>query len=324
MIPSFAYARPTSMTEALRLLQEPGAVIHAGGSDLLGRLRDGVDEVPTTVVSLSQLRELKGVRVRSDGSCRIGALTPIAELAAGASGAASYPALTEAAAQVASPQLRNQGTLGGNLCQRPRCWYFRGEFHCLRKGGDLCYAYDGENQYHCIFGGDQCFVVHPSDTAPALVALGARVVIQSAKATRELDLEELYVSPSEDPERETRLEQGEVLTEVVLPPVDATHMSSYRKVRTRGVWDFALVGVALVLSRAAGSIDAANVVLSGVAPIPWRSRQTEQALEGRPLNQETIGKAVEAVAEQAEPLAHNQYKVNLLQGLLRQQLEALA
>ena len=170
MLSNFSLARPTSLDEALALLSDGTARIHGGGTDLLGCLHDGVFET-TTVVSLGRINELRGIRATNDGGLRIGALTTIADIVAADDIADRYKALSDAARVVASPQLRNQGTLAGNLCQKPRCWYYRGEFDCLRKGGDKCFAYEGENQYHCIFGGELCYIVHPSDTAPALAAI---------------------------------------------------------------------------------------------------------------------------------------------------------
>jgi len=174
MVPSYSYIRARSLDEAIRYLSEDGARLHAGGTDLMGCLRDRVFDV-TTVVSITSLKELRGIRATPDGGLRIGSLTTVSEVARNPVIKARYRALSVAASEVASPQLRNQGTIGGNLCQKPRCWYYRGEFHCLRKGGDQCYAIEGENQYHCIFGGENCYIVHPSDTASALVALEASI-----------------------------------------------------------------------------------------------------------------------------------------------------
>ena len=269
MLPAFAYARPTTLAEAIRLAGEDGARIHAGGTDLLGCLRDRIFEAKT-LVSITGLSGLRGITPARDGGLRLGALTTIAEVAANPTVLKQYSGLAEAASEVASPQLRHQGTLGGNLCQKPRCWYYRGDFHCLRKGGELCYAAEGENQGHAIFGGERCFAVHPSDTAPALAALGATVRIAGAAGTRTIPVEQLLVPASTNPQRETVLEPGEIVTEVVLPPPATGLRSSYRKVRARAVWDFALVGVALALRIEEGVVKQARVFLSGVAAVPWR------------------------------------------------------
>ncbi|MDX9733670.1 MAG: FAD binding domain-containing protein, partial [Thermoanaerobaculia bacterium] len=269
MLPSFRYVRPRTVAEAVKALAAEGARAHAGGTDLLGCLRDGVFDAKS-VVSLSGLADLKGISATKDGGLRIGALTTLAEVARHAGIAKGWPALAQGAAAAASPQLRNQGTLGGNLCQRPRCWYFRGDFDCARKGGEICYAVEGENTYHAVFGGSGCYIVHPSDTASPLVALRATVKVVGPKGVRTLPVEKLFVLPEVDHTRETVLAPGEVLTEVLLPPPLEGGKGHYRKVRSRGAWDFALGGVALALSVKDGKVASAGVVLSGVAPTPWR------------------------------------------------------
>jgi len=323
MLPGFAYARPRTLDEALAALTTEGARIHAGGSDLLGCLHDGVFPA-STVVSLSALESLRGVTATVDGGLRIGALTTVAAVADDAAVHTRFTALSDAASQVASPQLRNQGTLGGNLCQKPRCWYYRGEFHCLRKGGNTCFAFDGENRYHCILGGDACYIVHPSDTAPALASLGAVARIVGKGSSRAVPVESFHVPPSIDPQRETVLAPGEILTEIVLPAPVPGLRSSYRKVRERASWDFALAGVALALVLDGPRVTSARVFLSGVAPVPWRSKAAEQALVGRSLDAATITDAAEAAVAGAEPLEQNAYKVPLVKGLVTEQLERLA
>ncbi len=323
MLHAFAYARPTTLAEAVRLAGRKGARIHAGGTDLLGCLRDQIFSAET-VVSIAGLAELRGIKAAKDGGLRIGALATIAEVAASPAVRERYAALAEAASQVASPQLRNQGTLGGNLCQKPRCWYYRGDFPCLRKGGEVCFAAEGENQGHALFGAETCFYVHPSDTAPALVALGASVRVAGPSGTRAMPLDRFFVPPSTDPRRETALGPGEILTEVVLPPPGAGLRSSYRKVRARAVWDFALAGVALALRLEGDVVREARVVLSGVAAVPWRHTGVEAALVGKPLDAATMTVAAGAVTAGAEPLAQNAYKVELLRGLLADELERMS
>lgn len=323
MLPAFSYVRPRTLAEALAALGDGSARVHAGGSDLLGCLHD---RVLTTdrVVSLAGLGELAGIAPAADGAMRIGAMTTVAEVAADPMIRERYAALAEAAAQVASPQLRHQGTLGGNLCQKPRCWYYRGEFDCLRKGGDMCYAYAGENRYHCLFGGDTCYIVHPSDTAPALIALGAVARVAGPTSSRSIAVEKLHVPPSEDPRREIALAPDEILTDVVIPAPPKGLRSSYRKVRERGAWDFALAGVALALVMDGDAVRSARVVLSGVAPVPWRARDAEAVLEGARLDATTIRAAARAAVVGAEPLEQNGYKVPLVEGLVEAQLERLA
>jgi xanthine dehydrogenase YagS FAD-binding subunit len=322
MLPTFTYVRPKSVAEAVEQAATQGALLHAGGTDLLGCLRDGVFGAGR-LVSLSDLGELRGIQATGDGGLRIGALTTLAEIAEHETIRERYAALAQGAASAASPQLRNQGTIGGNLCQRPRCWYYRGDFHCLRKGGDRCYAVNGENQYHCILGGAACYIVHPSDTAPALAALEAQVRITSRGGSRLVPVESFFVPPSRSILRENVLQPGDLLTDVLLPPVPAGRRSLYRKVRARGSWDFALAGVAVAATVTDGRVEQARVVLSGVAPIPWRATEAERALAGGRLDADTIARAAAASVAGAQPLAHNGYKIHLVRGLVAETLEAL-
>lgn len=323
MLPNFRHVRPTTLAEAVRQAAAPGAVVHAGGTDLLGFLRDGVRRADT-VVSLAGLGELRGIR-EEGGKLRLGALAKVAEVAAHPAVQRLLPGLAQAAEAVGSPQLRHQGTVGGNLCQKPRCWYWRGNFHCLRKGGDTCFAVHGENQYyHCIFGGESCYYVHPSDLAPMLVALGALARLVGPAGSRVVPLEKFFVLPEEDFTRETVLQPGELLTEVVVPLPPVGTRTTYRKVRPRAAWDFALAGVGLAVVRDGEKVRAAQVVLAGVAPIPWRAAATEQLLAEQRLTQEVARRAGEAAAAGAKPLAGNAYKVELVRQLVREALLALA
>jgi len=322
MLPNFAYVRPTSLDEALKQVADGKAVVHAGGTDLLGCLRDGVFEA-STVVSLSGIAALRGIEETAEG-VSIGALTPVAEVAASPLLRERFTALAEAAAQVASPQLRNQGTLGGNVCQKPRCWYYRGDFACLRKGGELCYAYAGENEFHAVAGGGPCYIVHPSDTAPALAALGAIAHVAGPKGSRTVPLDRFFVGPDTDLKRETVLEPGEILAKLLLPKPAAGLRSTYRKVRFRASFDFALVGAAIALQMQGDRVARARVVLSGVAPVPWPAPAVEKALAGRRLDQGTIAQAADAAIAKLQPLEKNAYKLPLLRGLVQERLEALA
>jgi xanthine dehydrogenase YagS FAD-binding subunit len=323
MLPNFDYVRPGSAREAIKHLSSDGARIHAGGTDLLNCLRDGVYGA-NKVVSLSKLPGLKGIK-ESSGGLRIGAMTTIAEVASNATIKTRYTALAQAATTVASPQLRNQGTLGGNICQRPWCWYFRGGYNCLRKGGDICYAVGGENQYHCIFGSDGiCYIVHPSDTAPALIALDASVSITGKGGTRRVAMGKFFVGPGDDVQKETILKPDEIVTEIVVPAPASGLKSSYRKVRERQGFDFALAGVALAVQMGGGKVSAASVVLSGAAPVPWRSEAAEKAILGKRLDARTIGAAAEAAVKGAEPMDNNAYKVPLFKGIIEEELTKMA
>jgi xanthine dehydrogenase YagS FAD-binding subunit len=322
MLPNFAYVRPESKQEALDHLGSEGAHLHAGGTDLLGCLRDEVFTADK-VVSISGLEELAGIVRTNDGGLRIGALTTISDIAGSDEVARSFPGLAQAAQDVASPQLRNQGTLGGNLCQRPRCWYFRGEFHCAKKGGDTCYAVEGENRYHAIFGGDPCYIVHPSDTAPMLVALGAAVKIAGPGGERTVALEDFFVLPEDELHKENDLQPGEMVTEIFVPPPASGLVSSYRKVRERGSWDFALASVALALRMSGQRVEEARVVLGGVAPKPWRSPAAEAVLVGKQLDATTARAAADAAVADAQPMEQNGYKVLLVKGIVEESLLAI-
>lgn len=323
MLPKFDYVRASSQSQAINLCRSTGNAYHAGGTDLLGCLRDGVAS-PHQVVSIGGLEELRGIDERSDGGIRIGPLTTLAEIADHPLIVERYTALAEAAASVASPQLRNQGTLGGNLCQRPRCWYFRGDFDCLRRGGSFCSAMADGNQNHAILGGYGCYMVHPSDTAPALVSLDATVRIASAEGTFVRPIDSFFVSPREDVRRETILQPGDILTDVLLPRVEDGLRSIYRKVRSRGSWDFALAGVAAALRSPQASVEHARIVLSGVSPVPWRAAAAEAELLGKGLTTDAISNVAEASVVGAHPLSRNGYKVDLVRGLVAETLGALA
>jgi xanthine dehydrogenase YagS FAD-binding subunit len=324
MMPQFSYVRPETLEEAIQHLNEEGAYAHAGGTDLLTCLREQLLDV-RKVVSINGLSDLHGVREMAGGGLQIGVLTTITEVAENAVIRARYAGLAQGAAEVASPQLRNQGTIGGNLCQKPRCWYYRGEFDCLRKGGDTCFAAQGENQFHCIFGSDDiCFIVHPSDTAPPLVALNAQLKVVGPDGERILPVEDLHVLPASDVRRETWLQPGEIIVAIRIPPPPRNLRTSYRKVRARRAWDFALAGVALALQFDGDIVVDGRVVLSGAAPVPWRSRSVENIIRGKTLNRQTIAAAAKAVVEGAQPLAKNAYKIPLFRGVIEEELERMS
>ena len=320
MLPKFSYVRPDMLSNAVKHLQTEGAALHAGGTDLLGCLRERIIACDK-IVSISGLAELSGIKTTPGGGLRIGALTTITELAENATVRTNFPGLAGAAAEVASPQLRNQGTLGGNLCQKPRCWYYRGDFHCLRKGGDRCFAMAGENQFHAIFGHDHiCAIVHPSDTAPMLVALDAKALVMGPQGERTIAVADLHVLPAVNVRTETALGRGEIITHIEIPPAAKGLSTSYRKIRARQSWDFALAGAALALVREGDKVVRANIVLSGAAPIPWRSQEAEQVLTGHPLTDDTIAAAAKAAVAGALPLRANGYKIAMFQGMLKEEL----
>ncbi len=324
MLPNFDYVRPVSLRDAIKHLSSDGARIHAGGIDLLSCLRDGVLGVEK-MVSISKIKALKGIKAKSDGSLHIGALTTIAEVSENSIIKSQYSVLAQAASKVASPQLRNQVTIGGNICQKPWCWYYRGDFHCVRKGGEMCYAENGENQYHCIFGGGGiCYIVHPSDPSSALVALGASVRIVGQLGSRVVPLDKFHLSPGQDAQKENVLEPGEIVAEIVIPSPPEGLRSSYRKVRVRQSFDFALAGVALALQFKDKKVTGGRVVLSGAAPVPWRSKAVEEVITGKKLDARTVAKAADAVVKGAEPLGQNGYKIPLFRGIIEEELLAIA
>jgi xanthine dehydrogenase YagS FAD-binding subunit len=322
MMPAFQYVRVQSLGDGIKHLSSKGAKIQAGGTDLLGCLREKVFTADK-VVSLTNLKDLKGIR-EDRGGLRIGALTTLSEVAENLLVKKLYPGLSRATLEVGSPQLRAQGTIGGNICQKPRCWYYRGEFHCIRKGGDTCFAVAGENQYHCIFGGTDCYIVHPSDTAPALSALRATVHITGPKGSRSVPFDQFFVLPAKDPTTETILTTEEIVTEISIPAPPPGLRSSYRKVRARGSWDFALAGLALALRFEGNRVSEAQVWLSGAAPVPWRSKEVEQEILGKSLEEKTISAAASAAVKKAVPLSKNGYKVSLFRAVIEEELEAMA
>jgi xanthine dehydrogenase YagS FAD-binding subunit len=323
MMKNFSYVRATSIADAVKALAAKGARVHAGGTDLVGCLRDEIMAVDK-VVSISGIKEMKGISARPDGGMRIGALTTIAEIAGHAGLGQKYSVLAQAAAEVASPQLRNQGTIGGNICQRPRCWYFRGDFHCAKKGGDMCYSVSGENQYHVILGGAPCFAVHPSDTAVALSALQAQVTIAGSSGNKMVKIDEFFVGPDKSIDKENILVPGELVTEIILPPPPAKTRSSYRKIRSRGAWDFALVSVGCMLQLDGKTVTGARIFLGGVAPYPWHAEKSEKALIGKRLDPALAASAGAAAADGANPMSDNGYKVDMLKGAVEESLLAFA
>ena len=322
MPPSFNYIKADSISNAIRELKTDHSVLIAGGTDLAGCLRDGIIRADR-VISISWLDDFKGIRITSDGTTHIGSLTPVQKVADHEHIRKQYRVLSMAASEVGSPQLRNQGTIGGNICQKPRCWYYRGDFNCRRKGGKICYAAAGENRFHAIFGGHGCFIVHPSDTASALMVLDASVLIMSDGEVKSIPLQDFFVLPEKDVTRENILEHGDVITEIVIPPSRNGTASSYRKVRSRGSWDFATAGTAIALTFRENRVDSVRIVLSGAAPIPWRLTEAEEAITGSELGEKDIEKACEIALQGAQALSQNKYKIELFKGIIEEELTDL-
>lgn len=319
----FAYASAHSVEEALEVLGD-GCRPLAGGTDLLAMLKEGLI-APSSLVDLKRVPEMSGVCVQG-GMFHIGALTPLSHLLADPDigERESMSCLYGALLHTASPQIRHMATIGGNLLQRPRCWYFRNKLtHCLRKGGRTCFAFRGENKYHAVLGGGPCYIVHPSDPAVALLALDASVVVTGSTGARTVPLGDFYLLPRHDPHREVALASDELLAEILVPvPADSVR-GTYLKVAERGAWDFATASVAVQLAFSGETVRRARVALGGAAPVPWRARDAEEALLGASLSDEAIAQAARAATAGARPLAQNGYKIDLIQGVVRQALRRL-
>ncbi len=327
---AFEWVSPATVNDAVKLLQSTLATRDpddaprpiAGGQDLLTTMKDYLTR-PTRVVNLKAIRGLDRTEGDAKRGLQIGALVTLAQLEANAIVRRDFPALAEAAHSVATPQIRNLGTVGGNLCQRPRCWYFRlEEAVCLKKGGAQCYAATGENKYNAILGGGPSYIVHPSDLAPVLVALGASVAVTGADGSRTIALEKFFTLPSEGSiRRENVLKNDEIITEIQVPASGFAARSTYLKFKERESLDFALAAVAAAVElNADKTVKTARVVLGGVAPIPWRAMAAEAFLVGKRLDQSTLNEAARLALEGAKPLAKNAYKVPLTQTLVRRAL----
>lgn len=319
---AFELLSPRSLDEAVDLATQHGqdCALMAGGSDLLDQLKHH-RRTPRYVINLKSIPNLRSLNVTND-QISIGALTTLGELERHAELRGLCAALVMAASRVATPQIRNVGTIGGNLLQDSRCPYYRGPWYCYRAGGIQCDARHGENQEHAILGGNRCYTVSPSDTAPALIALGARVTVRGAD-TREMPLEDLFMPPGENITVMHRLTPGTVLSHITVPIRSGTR-STFIKYAMRNSWDFALASVAVALRVNGGVARNVRIVLGGVAPIPWRSADAERELEGKALDRTTIESAAQAAVAVARPLAHNEYKVALVTKLVRAALTELA
>jgi xanthine dehydrogenase YagS FAD-binding subunit len=315
---AFEYLSPNNKAQAMSLLASSwgNTEIIAGGTDLLALMKDDVVS-PRRLINLKDVKELRGVYASAQGM-RIGALTTLDELANDAALTKNYPAFAEALMEVASPQIRNQATLGGNLCQRPRCWYFRNGFGLLPKdesGRELVTA--GENRYHAILGnGGPAKFVSPSTIAPILIAYGARVRIEGLHGKRELPLEKFFVIPNTEGQREHDLRPNEIVTELILPPALNIHAAHY-EIRQKEAFDWPLAVGAAALKMKGPSVQSARVVLGHVAPVPWRSPEAESALAARQVNPDTAQEAAEIAVIGAHPLSSNAYKVQLARVAVR-------
>lgn len=335
---AFTNTNPKSVHDAVSLLSQThqqgrNASIVGGGSDLLGMVKEHLVE-PDVLVNLKSIRGMDQIEVHGRG-VRIGGLTTLDAISRDPHIRKNYTVLAEAAEKVGTPQIRNAGTLAGNVCQRPWCWYFRNGFPCLKNGGKTCFSASGENQLHAIFGGGPSYIVHPSDTAPALVALDAKFHITGPAGDRVVPASDFFQLPRVDASRENVLSKDEILTAVELPPPSALHRSTYHKVLDRESWTHAVVSVAIVLDVAtsvfvSGAYErrlslcrSARIVLGGVAPIPWRLPKVEAMLVGQRITPELAAQAGEAAIEGAQPLAKNKYKLPLTKATVKRTLLSL-
>lgn len=319
----FQYASAKSAKEVVSLLSDEydKSKVIAGGMDLVSEMKEHLVE-PETLVNISDIEDLHFIKP-SGGGVKIGALATLTEIAGNGDIRTHHTALSDAAAVVGSPQIRNSGTLGGNLCQRPRCWYYREEeYPCLKKGGHICFSVTGRNKYNAILGGGPSYIVHPSDCAPALIALGAIVRLTGPDGEREMPLEDFFIGPTEGPlTRENVMKPQEIITEVEIPAHN--FKSTYIKFRERDSYDWALSAVACALEMDGNQCKKASIVLGGVAPKPWRAKKAEAVLAGKEITEDLAAEASEASVDGAEPLKENGYKVPLTKALVKQAIMKL-
>jgi xanthine dehydrogenase YagS FAD-binding subunit len=297
--------------------------IAGGGSDLLGMMKERL-VTPDVLVSLKSIKGLDQVKAAPGGGLTIGGLTTLDALARVPAVRDRYAVLAEAAESVATPQIRNAATIAGNVCQRPWCWYYRNGFKCLKNGGTTCYSVAGENEFHAIFGGGPSYIVHPSDTASAFVALDAAFHLAGPAGDRVVPAREFFTLPTADASRENVLKDGEILASITLPAVRAGVRSAYHKVMDREAWTHAVVSAAIVLEMDKDVCRTARVVLGGVAPVPWRLPEVEKMLTGQRLTPELAAKAGEAAVAGARPLAKNGYKVPMVRAMVARTVLSVA
>jgi len=316
---AFEYASPTTKEQALSLLGNQWGEIEvlAGGTDLLAMMKDYLS-TPKRVVNLKEIKEFQGIRYNAGSGLRLGALATLEELMDNAAVKKEYPSLAEAAETIRSQQIRNAGTVGGNLCQRPRCWYFRnglGYFPKDESGKDL--IPNGENQYHAILGNTgPAYFVCPSSLGPALIALDAKIRIFGAQGWREVAAEQFFITPSSETEREYQLKPNELLGEIIVPPAKGTRNAFYKVSQKEGL-DWALASAAVALKMNGKTVQSARLVLGHVAPVPWRSQAAEKALAGKTVSEDVATEAGKAALSEAKPLSKNGYKVQLARVALK-------
>lgn len=330
MIAPFEWLDPKSLDEALAALGVEsgetgrGTLLKAGGIDVIDRLKEGLDS-PARLVNLKSVPGLDRIEKLPDGGLAIGPLVTLARLDADAQIRAAYPALADAAGHAATPNVRQAATIGGNLLQRPRCWYFRSaDFHCLKKGGGRCYAQEGENDYHAVFANRVCAIVHPSAVATALAAIGARLQLAGGKKRRTISIDDFFVRPDADVRREHVLAADEILVGIELPALAPGVRTAYLKLGEKESFDWPIAEAAVRLDLESGTVRSARIVLGAAAPVPWRAPKAEAWLVGKPITEETAAQAAPAAIEGATPLAQNAYKLPILETVVRRALLAAA
>jgi xanthine dehydrogenase YagS FAD-binding subunit len=318
-MPAFDLLQPNSITDAQKLLQQHGADawVMAGGLDSFDWLKDRIKR-PKVLVDLSGIEELKGVRATNDG-IEIGAMTTLTEVVNDPLVKQHYGLLAQGAELAASPQIRNQGTIGGNVTQDARCWYYRAGWPCYRAGGNICYADtpEGRNREHAILLADRCVAVNPSDSAPALIALDAKFVLQTPKGERVVDAENYFIGPEIDITRLHILQPGDLLTSIRIPSTWAGAQFYFEKVRDRNVWDFPLLNVASAIVVSNGTIERMRIAVNGAAARPLRLKSVEDAVRGKPANAATGEMAGKLAVQGAVPLQFNAYKIPLMRNLVK-------
>ena len=314
---SFEYLQPETIKAASKFLQKNNSSFpYAGGTDLLGLMKDDII-TPDQLVNLKNLGKYNFIDYNEKDGLTIGALTKLNQIAEHPIVKGKYNVLAEAISELATLQLRNVGTLGGNICQRPRCFYFRGDYDCIRKGGDTCFAVSGNNKFHCIIGGGPCYIVHPSDTAVALIALDAKFKIFNGKEEKIILAKDFFILPEVDDTKENILQKGDLLLEIIIPPVDKELVGKYIKVKERGAWDFAMVSIAGVFDKEGNKIKNGKIAFGGVAPIPWEEKIINQNLTNLNLNEENINRISDLAFTKAEAMSMNAYKIKLARNLIK-------
>lgn len=326
MIPAFELLQPTSLEDALDLLDQhrEEAWVLAGGLDSFDWFKDRIKR-PSVVVDLGAVPGLAGIR-EVDNGLEIGAMTTLHEIERHEGIRSAYTVLSEAASNVATPQIRHQGTVGGNVSQDTRCWYYRSGWPCYRAGGNTCYAGapNAMNREHCILGRSRCVAVNPSDTAPALIALDAKMIVEDSGGPSVHDAEDYFIGPAIDIQRMTVLTPKDLLTRIHVPATWANSHFYFEKVRDRGSWDFQLVSVAAAFKKSGDTIEAARIAVNGVAPFPVRLEASERIVTGTSGDEATANAAGEAAIEGARSLKHNDYKIAMMRNLVRRAVRSVA